>query len=122
MLAISEMLVAIETLCGNALIWREVAFVCWQEPGVDTPRALAGIATLFRPGASAFDRQALCARDGRVGLGRCTGRAATAEPSRWGEGHFWWCSAVLLAAGSNEAVCSHFFWSKDSVSLLKWFA
>ena len=35
--AVSEMLVAIETPGGSALIWREVAFVCWQEPGVDTP-------------------------------------------------------------------------------------
>lgn len=37
-LAISEMLVAIETLGGNAFIWREVAFVRCQEPGVDTSR------------------------------------------------------------------------------------
>lgn len=35
--AVSVMLVAIETPCGNVLIWREVAFVCWQEPGVDMP-------------------------------------------------------------------------------------
>lgn len=35
--AILEMLVAVETPCGNVLIWRGVAFVCWQEPGVDTP-------------------------------------------------------------------------------------
>lgn len=36
-LVVSVMLVAIETPCGNVLIWREVAFVCWQEPGVDMP-------------------------------------------------------------------------------------